>query len=32
VLLGRSANSRIDWKDARRRTLKEIQEATAVQV
>jgi len=27
VLLGRSANGRIDWKDARGRTLKEIQEA-----
>jgi hypothetical protein len=27
VLLGRSANGRIEWKDAQGRTLKEIQEA-----
>jgi hypothetical protein len=32
VLLGRSANGRIDWKDARGRTLKEIQEAAAAEV
>lgn len=30
VLLGRSANGRIEWKDARGRTLKEIQEEEAV--
>ena len=29
VLLGRSANGRIEWKDAKGRTLKEIQEAEA---
>ncbi|MGB9606387.1 MAG: GIY-YIG nuclease family protein [Bryobacteraceae bacterium] len=29
VLLGRSANGREEWKDAKGRTLKEIQEATA---
>jgi hypothetical protein len=27
VLLGRSANGRMEWKDASGRTLKEIQEA-----
>ncbi|KAB2930079.1 MAG: GIY-YIG nuclease family protein [Leptonema illini] len=30
VLLGRSANGRVEWKDARGRTLKEIQEEGAV--
>jgi hypothetical protein len=29
VLLGRSANGRVEWKDAQGRTLKEIQEAEA---
>ncbi len=29
VLLGRTANGRIEWKDAKGRTLKEIQEAEA---
>jgi len=29
VLLGRSANGRLEWKDARGRSLKEIQEAAA---
>lgn len=29
VLLGRTANGRLEWKDARGRTLKEIQEAEA---
>lgn len=29
VLLGRSSNGRVDWKDAKGRTLKEIQEAAA---
>jgi hypothetical protein len=32
VLLGRSANGRLDWKDATGRTLKEIQEAAAAEV
>ena len=27
VVLGRSANGRIEWKDAKGRTLKELQEA-----
>lgn len=27
VLLGRSANGRIEWKDAKGRTLKDLQEA-----
>ena len=31
VVLGRSANGRIEWKDAQGRTLKELQEAEAVQ-
>ncbi|EGI77621.1 DUF4357 domain-containing protein [Hylemonella gracilis] len=29
VVLGRSANGRIEWKDAKGRTLKELQEAEA---
>ncbi len=29
VVLGRSANGRIEWKDAQGRTLKELQEAEA---
>jgi len=29
VLLGRSANGRVEWKDVKGRTLKEIQNAAA---
>jgi len=29
VVLGRSANGRIDWKDANGKTLKDLQEAQA---
>lgn len=32
VLLGRSANGRIEWSDAQGRTLKEIQEAESGQL
>ena len=32
VVLGRSSNERIDWKDANGRTLKQLQEAQAKKV